>query len=83
MIKVPAKFNVKSFSPPQLVLLEGSRINDPSGNGMIETGEVGELSRKIQNIGQGVAKNVIIKLTKGAHVFFTASKDRTLQHQSF
>ena len=65
------KFNVKSFSPPQLVLLEGSRINDPSGNGMIETGEVVELSRKIQNIGQGVAKNVIIKLTKGAHVFFT------------
>jgi len=63
-------FNTKAFVPPELIVLEGFDISDPDNNGIIESGEFVTITAAIQNIGQGVAKDVIVKLKVGENVFF-------------
>lgn len=69
-------FYTKSFSAPDLVIVPGFIINDPNGNGMIETAEVVKITALIQNIGQGIAKDVKIKLSKGENISWGEIKNQ-------
>ena len=64
------KFNTKAFVPPELIVLEGFDIIDANDNGMIESAELVTITAAIQNVGQGVAKDVNVKLKVGENVFF-------------
>jgi len=68
----PAKltFATREFVKPVLVLVDGLNIDDANSNGMVESGELVTITAAVQNIGQGLAKNVDVKLSKGKNVFF-------------
>jgi len=61
-------FNTKAFVPPELIVVDGLNIDDPEGEGIVKTGVVVAITAAIQNIGQGKAKNVTVKLKKGRNV---------------
>ena len=63
-------FETREYQKPILVLVEGLDIDDSNNNGMVESGELVTITAAIQNIGQGPAKNVRVKLSKGKNVFF-------------
>ena len=68
-------FNTRELYPPDLKIV-GSGIDDSSGNGMIEPGEVVEITARLQNRGQGLAKGINAKLKRGENVFLAGdSKD--------
>ena len=63
-------FETREFVKPVLVLVDGLDIDDSNNNGMVESGELVTITAAVQNIGQGTAKGVSVKLTKGENVFF-------------
>ncbi|HWP83071.1 MAG TPA: caspase family protein [Bacteroidota bacterium] len=66
-------FETKEFSPPNLILADEG-IEDPNGNGRIEPGEVVKVTVRIQNIGQGPAKDVRATVNLGDNVFGVGEK---------
>ena len=72
-------FNTKSFEAPEFILVDGFNIDDANSNGMIEKGEQVTITAAIQNIGQGIAKNVQVILSKDKMVFFLPD---AYEHQS-
>ena len=71
---VKLAFNTKAFVSPELIVIEGLNIEDSNNNGMIETGEYVIITAAIQNIGQGKAKDVTVKMDKGKNVHFGEMK---------
>ena len=67
---VKVNFKVLAMVPPDLIVSDVG-INDASGNGMIEPGEVVEVKARIENAGHGLAKDVHAHLRLGKNVYFT------------
>ncbi len=62
-------FTTKEVIPPQLIVADVG-IKDANENGRIEAGEIVDVTVRIRNTGQGVAKDVIAQIVKGNEVFF-------------
>ncbi len=67
-------FRTKAFEPPNLVVADVG-IADFNGNGKIEPTETVELTVRIQNIGNGVARDVVAEVEFGANTFPAAGGD--------
>ena len=68
-------FNTRKFQPPQLAVVDVG-IDDQSQNGRIEPREMVDITARIQNTGQGEAKNVTANVQLGENVFLSPeSKD--------
>lgn len=63
-------FNTKQFLPPELTIADVG-VNDQSGNGQIEPREIVEITARVQNRGQGDARDVSARLEVGENVFLT------------
>ena len=63
-------FETREFVKPVLVLVDGLDIDDSNNNGMVESGELVIITAAVQNIGQGTAKGVSVKLSKGENVYW-------------
>ncbi|MDD5765040.1 MAG: caspase family protein [Candidatus Marinimicrobia bacterium] len=75
-IQFPTKeYNVK-------LVKAGVVINDNSQNGMIESGEIVDLTVRIQNQGTSIAKNVVAVIRIGDNVFY-AGKTAQERFQKF
>jgi WD40 repeat protein len=58
----------RAFKPPKIALADVG-IDDASGNGIIDPGEVVTVTARLQNQGQGLAKGVTVKVEPGGNVF--------------
>jgi hypothetical protein len=63
-------FETRAFAPPKLVLADLG-IDDASGNGRVEPGEVVEVTCRIQNAGNGDAADVTARVENSENVFLT------------
>ena len=61
-------FQTKAFAPPELVVADMG-VNDQNGNGRVEPMEIVELTVRVQNIGQGDARDVFADVKLGQNVF--------------
>ena len=61
-------FKTKAFEPPKLVVADIG-IDDQNGNSKIEPMEMVELTARVQNIGYGDARDVIIDIEVGRNVY--------------
>jgi hypothetical protein len=61
-------FQAKAFAPPELVVADMG-VNDQNGNGRVEPMEIVELTVRVQNIGQGDARDVFADVKLGPNVF--------------
>lgn len=61
-------FQTRAFAPPELVVADLG-LNDQSGNGRVEPMEIVELTVRVQNIGQGDARDVFADVKLGRNVF--------------
>lgn len=68
-------FQTKAFAPPELVVADLG-VNDQNGNGRVEPMEIVELTVRVQNIGQGDAREVFAEVKLGPNVFL-AGDSRT------
>ena len=68
-----APFNLtietRAFRPPKFTVADIG-IDDATGNGMIEPGELITIRALIRNEGEGKAEGVVAQLSKGENVFF-------------
>ncbi len=64
----------RALIPPKLVIADIG-VREPSGNGKIENEEVVEVTARIQNIGQGEAKNIKGQFELGENIFKTPEFD--------
>ena len=69
---VRVKFETRAFMPPELRIVEGLEINDANGTGKIEPGEIVQVTFRVQNVGQGIAKSVKGNVRLGENVFMAA-----------
>ncbi len=65
-------FSSKAFIPPKLMLADLG-VNDQSGNARIEPMEIVELTARLQNIGQGEARQVEVNVELGQNVYLAAN----------
>lgn len=73
---VQIAFQAKAFVPPKLILADLG-INDQSGNARIEPMEIVELVARVQNLGQGEARQVTANVQLGDNVYLAGdSKTR-------
>ncbi|MDZ4165608.1 MAG: caspase family protein [Smithellaceae bacterium] len=68
-------FQTRAFAPPELVVADMG-VNDQNGNGRVEPMEIVELTVRVQNIGQGDARDVFAEVKLGPNVFL-AGDSRT------
>ena len=68
------QFSTKSFIPPDIQIADIA-IDDQNKNGKIEPGEQFDLLVRIQNKGNGLAKNVNTKLILGKDIFLLPSSN--------
>ncbi len=61
-------FRTKAFAPPELVVADMG-VNDQNGNGRVEPMEIVELTVRVQNVGQGDAREVFADVKLGQNVF--------------
>ncbi len=62
-------FDTRAYQPPDLVIADVG-IDDASGNGMIEAGEVVTVMVRVQNLGRGAAEKAEAEVKMGENVFF-------------
>ncbi len=62
-------FDTRAYQPPELVIADVG-IDDASGNGMIEAGEVVTVMVRVQNLGRGAAEKAEAEVKMGENVFF-------------
>lgn len=65
---VRISFETKSFELPNLVVADMA-IDDQNGNSMVEPLENVEVTLRVQNTGQGVARKTMAEVVKGKNVF--------------
>ncbi len=68
---VSMTFDTKAFAPPRLILADFG-INDTSGNGQVEPGELVEVTARVQNVGSSEASQVSAQVQAGENVFLAA-----------
>ena len=64
-----------ALKPPKLIVVDYG-IEDEGGNGKIEPGEIFTLTIRIQNRGQGDARNVLAEVIQGNNVFLHAESQK-------
>ncbi|MCH7520890.1 MAG: caspase family protein, partial [Candidatus Marinimicrobia bacterium] len=64
-------FDTRAFAPPELAVADVG-VDEPSGNGMIEAGEVVTVMVRVQNRGQGTAEETKARVNIGKNVFTAA-----------
>ncbi len=69
-------FRTKAFAPPELVVADMG-VNDQNGNGRVEPMEIVELTVRVQNVGQGDAREVFADVKLGQNIFVA---DDSLTH---
>ena len=62
------RFETREFIPPELTVADVG-INDASGNGVIEPGELVEVTARVRNASRGAAENVSARVNFGEDVF--------------
>jgi len=67
---VKLQFETQEFIPPELTVADVG-INDSNGNGIIDPGELVEVTARIKNESQGRAKGVSAKVSFGKNVLAT------------
>jgi len=67
---VKLRFETKKFVPPELTVADVG-IDDASGNGVIEPGEVVDVTARIRNASRGRAEDVSARVHLGKNVFAT------------
>ncbi len=68
---VAITFETRAFAPPELAVADVG-VDEPSGDGMIEAGEVVTVLVRVQNRGQGTAEEVQARVNIGNNVFAAA-----------
>ena len=68
---VELTFETRAYRPPQLALADVG-VDEPSGNGMIEPGEVVTVMVRVQNRGRGAAEVTRARVNIGQNVFAAA-----------
>ncbi len=71
---VEITFETRAYRPPQLALADVG-VDEPSGNGMIEPGEVVTVMARVQNRGRGAAENTKARVNIGKNVFAAAGSE--------
>jgi hypothetical protein len=61
-------FQTRAFVPPKLIIAEIG-IDDQNGNARVEPMEIVELTARVQNIGYGDARDVVVEVKTGRNVF--------------
>lgn len=74
---VELEFSTKSYLKPEMFIVDIG-IDDKSGNGMIESGEIIKLSVRVGNKGKGTSVGTKIKFYAGDDVFFTNDHIKTI-----
>ncbi len=69
-------FDTRAFIPPELEIADVG-IDDASGNGQIEPGELVEVTARIRNASRGHARDVVATINLGDNVFEGSSFQRT------
>ncbi len=67
-------FETRAYRPPQLAVADVG-VDEPSGNGMIEAGEVVSVMVRVQNRGLGAAENTKARVNIGQNVFTAAGSE--------
>jgi len=65
---IKVTIDTRALVPPQFIIADVG-VQEPSGNAKIENEEVVEITARIQNVGQGFAKNVKASFDLGPNVF--------------
>ncbi len=65
---IKVTIDTRALVPPKFIIADIG-VREPSGNGSIENEEVIEITARIQNVGQGIAKNVKASFDLGQNVF--------------
>lgn len=65
---VEITFETRAYAPPQLALADVG-VDEPSGNGMIEPGEVVTVMVRVQNRGRGAAEETKARVNIGKNVY--------------
>ena len=67
----PVKISLatRAFEPPSLIVADIG-INDQSGGIRVEPGKLIDVVARVQNVGRGIARNVVVDVEKGDNVFF-------------
>ena len=68
---VALAFEARAYQPPKLAVADFG-IDDSSGNGQVEPGEVVEVTCRVQNVGTGDAAGVAARVEIGENVFLAA-----------
>lgn len=63
-------FRSKAFEPPRLMVADLG-IEDQSGNAKIEPQEIVEVTARVQNVGYGIARRVMVDVVPGENVLLT------------
>ncbi len=71
---VEITFQTRAYRPPQLELADVG-VDEPSGNGMIEPGEVVTVMVRVQNRGRGAAEGTKARVNIGKNVFAAAGSE--------
>ena len=67
-------FDTRAYRPPELVIADVG-IDDASGNGMIEAGEVVTVMVRVRNRGRGTAEQAKAEVKVGENVFVAEGSD--------
>jgi hypothetical protein len=65
---IKVTFDTRALVPPQFIIADVG-VREPSGNGKIDNEEVVEITVRIQNVGQGLARNVKASFDHGSNVY--------------
>ncbi len=71
---VEITFDTRAYRPPQLALADVG-VDEPSGNGMIEPGEVVTVMVRVQNRGQGSAEETRARVNIGKNVYIAEGSE--------
>jgi hypothetical protein len=73
---VRVTFGTKEFVAPELSVAQGLNIEDANNNGVIDQGELVKITARVQNRGQGEAKEVSAKVRLGSKDVFMTGDSR-------
>ncbi len=71
---VEITFQTRAYRPPQLVVADAG-VDEPSGNGMIEPGEVVTVMVRVQNRGRGTAEDTKARVNIGKNVYIAEGSE--------
>ena len=75
---VELQFSTRAWLKPEMFIVDVG-VEDGSGNGMIESGEMINLTVRIGNKGKGTAKSAYAKFYSGDNVYITETHSKTVK----